>query len=168
MSKEYFRPVLKLHYKPIDFIFEFFALAAIIFMWSYCFYHYSSLPKIIPVHFGSDGHADGFVSKKTIFFLPILVTLITLLLRFLNRYPHKFNYMAEITEANAERQYLMATRLIRYLQFILSLLFSYILITEIKGAYAKNYQLGIEFVFLIIAATFVPVVYTVYSSLVKK
>ena len=137
-------------------------------MWAFCLYHYKSLPEIIPTHYGANGIADDYGSKKTLFLIPGIVTIIVMGMRWLNRYPHKFNYMTAITEDNAERQYRMATRLIRYLQFIIAVLFNYIVVKTVEDAYVKQSKLDIWFVFILEAAVFVPTVYTVYTALIKK
>jgi uncharacterized membrane protein len=168
MTQEFPRPEISLLKKPIDIFFEMVALSTIFFMWGFCLYHYNSLPQIIPTHYGLNGIADGYGSKKTLFLIPSIVTLIVMGLRWLNRYPHKFNYMAAITVENAEKQYRMATRLIRYLQFIIAVLFTYIVIKTVQDAYVKQSKLDIWFVFILMAAVFVPTVYTVYAALISE
>jgi hypothetical protein len=42
---------------------------------------------------------------------------------FLSKAPHIFNYVVEITEKNAPTQYLLATRMLRVLNFIIVLTF---------------------------------------------
>jgi len=168
MKQEYPRPEILLVKKPIDIFFEMVALLTIFFMWGFCLYHYKSLPEIIPIHYGANGIVDDYGSKKTIFLIPAIVTIIVFGMRWLNRYPHKFNYMTAITAENAERQYQMATRLIRYLQFIISVLFSYIVIKTVEDAHVKQSKLNIGFVFILEAAILVPTVYTVYTALTIK
>lgn len=166
--QEYHRPEISIEKKTIDIFFEMVALLSIIFMWAFCLYHYKSLPEIIPSHYGANGIADGHNSKKIIFLIPSIVTIIVFGMRWLNKYPHKFNYMSTITADNAERQYRMATRLIRYLQFIIAVLFNYIVVKTVEDAYVKQSRLDIWFVFILEAAIFVPTVYTVYTALIKK
>ena len=166
--QEYPRPEIIIQKKSIDIFFEMVALLTIIFMWAFCLYHYKSLPEIIPTHYGANGIADDYGSKKTLFLIPGIVTIIVMGMRWLNRYPHKFNYMTAITADNAERQYRMATRLIRYLQFIIAVLFNYIVVKTVEDAYVKQSTLDIWFVFILEAAVFVPTVYTVYTALIKK
>jgi uncharacterized membrane protein len=168
MMQEYPRPEIDIQKKSIDIFFEMVALLTIIFMWAFCLYHYKSLPEIIPTHYGANGIADDHGSKKTLFLIPGIVTIIVMGMRWLNRYPHKFNYMTAITADNAERQYRMATRLIRYLQFIISVLFTYIVVKTVEDSYVKQSKLDIWFVFILEAAVFVPTIYTVYTSLIKK
>ena len=168
MKQEYPRPEIYIAKKSIDIFFEWVALLSIFFMWFFCIYHYDTLPNIIPIHWGPDGLADNYGSKKTIFLLPTIITTLTFGLRLLNNYPHKFNYMAAITAENAERQYGMATRLIRYLQFIISLLFTYIVVKTVNDARLQESRLSIWFLIILIAAVFVPTVYTVYTALISK
>ena len=161
------RPILKLQKKPIDKFFEMSALLLISFMWIYASYHYVKLPDRIPIHFDLKGNPDDWDSKNTIWIIPAIVTSMVILLRWLNRYPHKFNYLVQIDESNAEKQYVMATRLMRYIQFIISLLFTYILFVVVRSSHtAKTYN-DIWFIFLVFPALFIPTVYTVYYSFRK-
>ena len=168
MKQEYPRPEILIEKKLIDIFFEMTALLSIVFMWGFCLYHYKSLPEIIPTHYGTNGIVDDYGSKKTIFLIPAIVTIIVFGMRWLNRYPHKFNYMTVITAENAEKQYKMATRLIRYLQFIISVLFTYIVVKTVEDSYAKQSKLDIWFVFILEAAILVPTVYTVYTALTSN
>ena len=168
MQQEYPRPEISIEKKTIDIFFEMAALLSIFFMWAFCLYHYKSLPETIPTHYGTNGIADDYGNKKTLFLIPFIVTVIIFGMRWLNKYPHKFNYMAAITVENAERQYGMATRLLRYLQFIIAVLFTYIVVKTVEDAYVKQSKLDIWFVFILIAAVFVPTVYTVYTALINK
>ena len=168
MKQELSQPKIKISKSAIDYFFEISAFLTIFFMWIFSIYNYHTLPENIPVHWGADGLADDYASKKMIFLLPIIITLLTTGLKLLNQYPHKFNYITFITEENAERQYKMAARLIRYLQFIISAFFAYILVKTVNDAHLHQSKLSICFVLILISAVMVPTVYTVYAFLVKK
>jgi len=137
-------------------------------IWSYCIYHYPGLPDVIPVHFGPNGMADGYGSKTTIFLIPIIVTAIVILLKVINRFPHRFNYLATINSNNAEAQYKSATRLIRYLQAFIPSMFLYIVIKVVTDAGKETSKLEPWFLLLLIPGIMIPTVYTVYTSLTKK
>lgn len=162
------RPILQLKKKRIDHWLEWTSWLLIAFIWAYSCYHYPSLPDIIPVHYGEGGMADGYGSKNTLFLIPSIVTAIVILLKVINRHPHRFNYLATINQENAVDQYSMATRLIRYLQAFIPAMFLYIVVIEIKGAGEQNSTLGPWFLLLLIPGIMIPTVYTVYQSLIKK
>lgn len=168
LKQEITRPKLMLQKKAVDWFFEISALFCIIFMWAYSFYNYSTLPNTIATHFNISGQPDVYGSKSTIFLLPLITTILVFVLRILNRYPHHFNYPTAITVENAERQYSMATRLMRYLQFIISALFTYIVVKTVQDAHLQQSKLSVYFLLFLMPAIMVPTVYTVYISLIKK
>lgn len=66
---------------------------------------YSSLPNIVPTHFGFSGEADSWGSKSSVWtLLGINVVMVAGIAGFSTR-PRWFNYVSEITEENAQRLY---------------------------------------------------------------
>ncbi len=168
MTAESQRPVINVHKTGLDYFFEWGALLLIISMWIYAGCHYPQLPNTIPVHYGASGYADGFGSKTTLFILPGIVTAINILLRLVNRFPHKFNYLTNITPENAEMHYRKSMRLLRYLQFFISLLFSYIVFKEVNDASSQYSKLDVWFMFVFFPGLLIPTVYTIYTSLTSN
>lgn len=78
---------------------------ALILAWVMAAQYYRDLPDTIATHFNFSGQADGYGSKKTIFVMPGVATIIAVALALLSQVPHHFNYLVTITEANAESQY---------------------------------------------------------------
>ena len=99
------RPVLRLSLTPAEIAVELAAAATLIFAWGMAAQYYRDLPDTIATHFNFFGKADGYGSKKTIFVMPGIATIIAIILAFLSQIPHQFNYLVTITEANAESQY---------------------------------------------------------------
>jgi len=82
------------------------------------------LPDTVPTHFNLKGEIDGYGSKYTLLY-PVVVSLVLYIgLTILNRYPNAFNYAVEITGENAQIQYRLATRLVRWLKWVVMLTFS--------------------------------------------
>jgi hypothetical protein len=77
----------------------------------------------------------------------------------LNRFPHVFNYPKKITNQNAERQYTIATRLIRYLKFIVVLGFSIIALITSQAASDKITGLVIWFLLISTGLIYIPLFY---------
>lgn len=77
----------------------------LILAWVMAAQYYRELPDTIATHFNFSGQVDGYGSKKTIFVMPGVATIIAVALALLSKVPHHFNYLATITEANAESQY---------------------------------------------------------------
>jgi len=122
------RPSIQLQLKPIDKTLEWIGYILLLALWVITIYTLVKAPAIIPVHFDLSGKADGYGKKETILLLALIPTLLFVGLTQLNKYPHLFNYMTTITEANAEHQYRIATRLLRYLKTAIVLIFILIVV----------------------------------------
>ncbi|MCC7233125.1 MAG: DUF1648 domain-containing protein [Bacteroidia bacterium] len=112
------RPVIPLTPTLSDIMLESLAVGSLVVLWVTCIMAYGDLPDIIPVHFSLDGEADRFGSKNSVWFLPVIATVLYFILTFLNRIPYRFNYLKKITDLNAHHQYTLATRLIRWEKFL--------------------------------------------------
>ena len=119
-------PVLNLHPEPADRILDIAGLLSVLVLWSYVLMQYRSLPSTIPIHFNFHNEPDNYGSKMTLFILPVIASIIYFSFGFLIRKPHKLNHAVKITAENAERQYKLSTRLLRYMRFAIP--FSFILL----------------------------------------
>jgi uncharacterized membrane protein len=162
------RPKIKIDLTQFDKVLEIGGIILLVIIWTLTAFSYYQSPDTVPIHFNLSGQPDGYGSKMTLLFLPIIPTAIYFGLTQLNKYPHIYNYMAKITEENAKRQYTIATRLIRILKKSIVLIFtidilSALLITlgVVDGLGAWSFQLTI----LILA---VPTTYLFFQSLNKK
>jgi hypothetical protein len=77
----------------------------------------------------------------------------------LNKYPHAFNYPTKITMQNAEKQYTIATKLIRYLKFMVVLTFSLIVLLTFWTANNHATLPVVWVVPVFIALFYIPMVY---------
>lgn len=125
---------------------------------------YSELPDIIPIHFNGAGLADRFGEKGNILILPLIATAIFTILTILNRFPNLFNYPITITKDNAFRQYLNATRMIRYLKLMIVAVFGFITIQTIRSAKGETEGLGIWFLPVMLTLFFIPLAYFISQS----
>lgn len=157
----YDRPKLKLELTFADKVLEVLGWLALIVVWIIPIINYPALPDIIPIHYNGLGEADGFGSKNYIWSLPIIATLLFVGLTLLNRIPHHFNYPKEITEENAEQQYYAATRLMRYIKFIIVVIFGMIVIPTVQFHEGNSSGLGAWFLPLSMALLFVPIIFSV-------
>jgi hypothetical protein len=115
-------PKLVICPSKFDKILDFLSVLLLITLWGGAVYVVNKLPEIIPTHYNLLGFPNNHGSKYLLYLLPILGTLIYFGLTLLNQYPHNFNYPINITTDNAERQYSLATRLIRTLKFTILLI----------------------------------------------
>jgi uncharacterized membrane protein len=146
---------------------EMLALAGVVLLWAYPARHYGMLPDTIPVHFNGMGEADGFGSKAFIWFLPAIGTLIIPGLLLLSRFPHKLNYPVKITPENAERQYGLATRLVRYMALSVVTIFNLIIIKMVKMAESGSSKQDPWFLPVILILVLGPVIYFVFKMIQK-
>ena len=114
------RPKIKVPYQQIDIILELISATILIFIIVYTIISYSELPETIATHFNANGEADGFGSKSSLWLLTgIFCFLSIFLLFFINKVPHLHNYMVNITEQNALKNYRLSVRMVRYTKLIL-------------------------------------------------
>jgi len=102
-------------------------LGWVIIMCSFVFtcWAYFQLTDTIPVHFNGSNEPDGYGDKSTLFFLPVVSTVIYLGLTYWNKFPWLFNYLTPITPDNAFIQYTLYTRIIRILKTAVTGVFAY-------------------------------------------
>ena len=141
------QPKIKLIPSLNDKLIDYTSLAIIIFLFVFTFISYKGLPEKIPTHVGFSGQPDKYGSKATLWLLPIIETFMFLGLYSLNKVPHLFNYMVEITEENAERQYKISTRMMRWINLCTVLLFAVIQVEIVLSANGKNTSGGLAALF---------------------
>lgn len=162
------RPKLHIELEKQDIIIIWLTWIGLLAIWIIAVYGFVHLPETIPVHFNVKGEPDGFGGKWSLFFLPGLTTALLIGLTLLNRYPEIFNYPVKITAENAERQYRLAVRLIRWVNLSLSLIFLMITCMTVHSAAlqsAKAYGFVLPVILLL---SFVPLVVYFAISVKKK
>lgn len=162
------RPRLDLPATPADRLLDGLALATLIALLVLPFAYYGGLPDRIPIHFGLDGQPDKWGGKKTLLLLPAVGLVISVLLTLVNRHPHKFNYLVEITPENAERQYRNAMLMIRVLRLLILLLFLYITWAGVQTALSRAPGLGGAFAFVLVGAISGLMLFFVFRSVQSK
>ncbi|MBP6556899.1 MAG: DUF1648 domain-containing protein [Flavobacterium sp.] len=158
------RPIVKIPLTLFDKSAEVFGVMILLSFLVFTLYYYNQLPEIIPTHFGGGGKPDGYGGKWTIFLLPILSTLIYGFITIVSRFPHKMNYMTTITEANAEKQYISMTKMLRMLKVMLLLVFFVIDYKTMQIALEWPDVFGRWFLLLVFAMVFVPIFYFLIQS----
>ena len=86
----------------------------------------------------------------------------------INKYPHLFNYPSEITKENALHQYTKASRMIRFLKFIIMIIFGLIVFKTIQNANGNANGLGAWFLPLTMGMIFIPIIYVLINTNKKK
>jgi len=139
------RSRIKIELTSLDKMVESIGWLALIFLWVLTILNYSKMPETVPIHFNAAGEANGYGNKASIFILPVTGLVLFIGMTILNRFPHIFNYPVNITKENAERQYLNATRTIRYLKSIIVFTFLIIEYQTIQTVSGKSDGLGVWF-----------------------
>lgn len=136
------RPRIKIEKKTIDWIAELIAFVFLVMLVALPLIFLKELPERIPVHFNLAGQTDSYGSRSTMWLLPLLGLFIYIGMTIIERFPHIYNYPVEITEKNALKQYIIATRLIRILKTVILIIFSFITWQTIKTAKGNTSGLG--------------------------
>ncbi len=162
------RPKPEIELTQLDWVIEVLAWFTIIALWVLTLVNYKHLPDSVPTHFDASGHVDSYGSRWTILLLPIISSILFLGLSILNKFPHVFNYPTAITPQNAQQQYTIASRLIRYLRFALTLIFTLIAYKTLQTIDGKSNGLGVLFLPLTLALIFIPLVFFIVKMFKAK
>jgi len=157
------RPRIKVALEPIDKIIEATTAAILVALWIYVIISYASLPEIMPTHFNHKGEVDGTGSKDLIWFLMGITTVITAGIHLLTKFPHIHNYMVNITEDNAEHNYRLSSRMLRYVNLLTLLLLAYVCYSMIQKAFGDDFFMESAITYFIIAySVIMPIVLIVF------
>ena len=163
------RPKFKIPFQTIDIAIELVSVSLLLLIWAQAILEYSSLPDTIATHFNGSGKADDFGSKLTIWLIPSIATVMYVGLFYLNRFPHLHNYMVNITEDNAFKQYQFSTRVLRIVNLLCVVLMAYISYHIIIGAKTGSTSLGIGFLFTVVGVSVIlPIVLLIYQKKLNK
>ena len=162
------RPKINVSLSPLDKILESTGKLLFIIIWGLTLFVFFKLPTIIPTHFNASGKPDGFGNKLTILILPIIATLLYLVLTKLNQNPHTFNYINSITEDNAEKQYTIATRMLRVLKIALLIIFSHIILFTYLTSSGVSNGLGVGFLPFTLGIVLIHIIFYFGQSIKKN
>ncbi|MFP5437749.1 MAG: DUF1648 domain-containing protein [Bacteroidia bacterium] len=162
-----YRPKIKIPLTPTDKAIEITGVVSVIAFWGYLVVSYSSLPDVIPTHYGGSGKADGFGDKISILGLPIVATILYIGITILNRFPHVFNYPSEITPENAVSQYTIMTRMMRWLKLVVVIIFGSVAYQTVVTARSADPQLGSWFLPLTMVLLYGTIFYFITKSISK-
>jgi uncharacterized membrane protein len=162
------RPKLHIPLNQTDKILEALAFTALALLWVYTFINYAQLPNDVPTHFNVKGEADGFGKKMTLWFLPVMATIMLVGFTFISRIPHQFNYMVKITPENAFQQYSYALKMMRYLKLAVVGIFFFLVYAIVKNALGEMTGLSAWFFPITLISVFLPAIVLIISSRKNK
>lgn len=150
------RPKIHIPLAQLDIILEIIAVSLLLFVWIYPAMYYTQLPETIPTHFNAKGEADDWGSKVFIWLIPMITTFTYALIIVLNRFPHLHNYMVNITEENAFKNYQLSTRILRIANLFVLIIMAFAITEMVNKALGGTLNLiGIPF---LIATLVLPVI----------
>jgi len=163
------RPKIKVPYQSLDIVLECISIVLVVLMWLYLLTEYPNLPDIVASHFNAKGEPNDYGSKTFILILPSIATLMYLGLFVLNRYPHLHNYMVNITENNALKNYRFSTRIVRIFSTLIMVLLAYITFQIVEGAKNQTFLLGSSFLPIVISVSILlPISIIIYFRKINK
>ncbi|MDT0559273.1 DUF1648 domain-containing protein [Ichthyenterobacterium sp. W332] len=166
MSK---RPRIQIPLETFDYVIELLSLTLLIITWYFVISSYAELPDSIPTRFGIKGEPTEFNSKLILWVLPGLATFIYGLMLVLTKFPHTHNYMVNITENNALKNYRFSIRVLRIVNFLCVLLFLYLTYHIVESAKGASLSLGRMFMPIVIGSSIIlPIVLVIYQKKLNK
>ncbi|MFL0352299.1 DUF1648 domain-containing protein [Xanthomarina sp. GH4-25] len=163
------RPKIQIPLAPIDKTLIALTVLGIICMFVFTFTSYPNLSETIPTHFNAKGEADAYGKTINIWILPFVSLLITTLLFIINRFPHIHNYMVNITEENALKNYRLSTRTVRVINFFVMLLLLYIQYVMLQAGMGKETSLGVWLLPIVISSSIIlPIVLIIQLIRINK
>ena len=136
-----YRPVLNIPRTPLETLLEALAVLGVIAVIAITAWGWLTLPAIIPTHYGISGAPNAYGSKGSLLIVPIMSVCLYILLAFLSRLPHTYNYPWPITPENAQRQYSLARLLLRWITFEIAWMFCALQWTIIQAASSNSADL---------------------------
>ncbi|MCH8486712.1 MAG: DUF1648 domain-containing protein [Candidatus Cyclonatronum sp.] len=147
-------PKLEIEPEPFDRLLDRLGFTLIIILVLMVAVSFSGLPELVPTHFDFSGEVTSTGSRYMLLLLPLMGAMTFMMIYFLNKAPHTFNYTVTITEENAAHEYRKATRMMRWVNLICALLFTFITFTTIATAHGFTKGLNSFIMTLIMAALF--------------
>ncbi len=122
------RPRLKIPMTVMDKVSEA-ASALIVGLTTILFlFRFKSISSEVPMQYDLTGKVSRMGSRSELFLLLGVLIVLYFGLTLLQRYPHTYNYLVDITYDNARRQYSLAVRMMRWLKLMMVGLFSLLLL----------------------------------------
>jgi uncharacterized membrane protein len=162
------KPKIQLQLSKFDGTLELLCKIVVVVMFCLAVFVYLQSPDIIPSHFNASGKPDGFSDKFVIFVLLFIGTLTYFGFNQLVKFPHIFNYAVRITKENAERQYELAIRMIRFLQLAMLITFTVIILMTYLTSIGISNGLGTWFLPFALCIINIPVIITIIQSFKTK
>ena len=163
------RPKIKVPLEGLDIVLDILSATLLILLIAYAVISYSELPDVIPSHFNAKGEVDGYSEKIMLWLLPALGVVLFFGLYIINKFPHIHNYMVNITEDNALKNYRLSTRIVRFTNLFIMFIFGLIYYSIVESAKSNNSNLDRWILPLVIGMSIIlPIAILVYQKKINK
>ncbi|WP_218937263.1 DUF1648 domain-containing protein [Aequorivita sinensis] len=128
-------------------------------------YFYNQLPEKLPIYFNwPSKDIDGYGAKNLLWASPIICGIIGIGIYILNQYPWIFNYPTDLKPENAEKNYKIATRMLRIINLVIG--FTCLILTYFSILAGLNKLNGLDrFLFPTLPILlFLPIIYYLVKS----
>ncbi|WP_431134984.1 DUF1648 domain-containing protein [Psychroserpens mesophilus] len=163
------RPKINVPLEGLDIILDILSATLLILLIAYTALSYSELPDRIPSHFNARGEVDGYSEKSMLWLLPALGIVMFIGLYFINKFPHLHNYMVNITEENALKNYRFSTRIVRFANLFVMLIFGVIAYNIVESSKGNISNIDSWFLPLVIGSSIMlPIILLIYQNKINK
>lgn len=163
------RPKIEVPFQPLDIIVDLISVTLFVLIIVYTAINYGDLADTIATHFNGKGDANGFSDKIYVWLLPAIGIVTFVLLFVLNKYPHIHNYMVNITEDNALKNYRFSTRILRFTNLFVAIIFAFIQYMMVEQGKGNDIGLGSWFTPVIIGVSIIlPILIVIYQQKINK
>lgn len=122
------------------------------------FYYYPQLPDEVPTHFNGKGAPDAWGPKIKIWILLLMGLGMSVLLFFIYKIPHLYNYTTKITAENASYEYQRVREIMRWINCSMTLVFGISILESCLVAFGRTLGLGMWTVPLILVVSVLPLI----------
>ncbi|MET3576648.1 DUF1648 domain-containing protein [Bhargavaea ullalensis] len=162
--KTYDRPKIDVPKTTLERLFDWVAGLVFIAGLVYLAVVWGELPDRVPGHFNGAGEVDRWGSKWELLLLPAIAAATTAFMAFFERHPEWHNYMVSLNEENIEFQYRNSRQMLNVTKNMILLVFTFLSWQSARVALGEAESLGMLFLPLFLAATFVPLIFFIVRS----
>lgn len=148
------KPIVNPPLSSTEIITEVIALIGLVLPIIYIASIWTTIPAIVPTHFGISGQANAWGGKESLLVLVGISFFIYIVLTVSIRFPQANNFPWPITEQNIEVQYKLVRLMLQMLKAEVIWIFAYINWISIQGAFDKGMDLGNSFLIVVLLSVF--------------
>lgn len=156
---------IQIRVKKTDIGMEMICLFTMLVAGIYIMYLWLKMPDTIAIQYNLNGQVENYGHKTTLLILLPIAILVYIGLTLLERYPHTYHYLVEITQSNMVKQYQLAIRFIRVVKLETVILFLHTNILIMHSAIKYEGSLGIGFLPLLLIAVFTSILVYIRQSI---